>query len=143
MKKTSRKKPADGETDSTRLLRGLFQAFAKLAERAAEDRPLLRGLRIAHDPSAHRFVAAHAGSYVEFVFACPGDGVPPLGEVECRRMDTAGATETSTIARFRFKEDGSITESTVPELVDQKIDTAPAAWSLVAAVLWINLTAKV
>ncbi len=143
MRKTTRKKPADGATDTSPLLRGLFRSFAKLAERAAEDRPLLRGLRIAHDPAADRFVAAHAGSYVEFVLAIPGDCVPPLGEVECRSMDSAGATDVSTIARFRFKEDGIITESTVPELAGQRIDLAPAAWSVVAAVLWINLHSKV
>jgi len=141
MKKITRKKTA--ETGMSPVLRGLFRSFAKLAERAADDRPLLRGLRIAHDPAADRFVAAHAGSYVEFVLALPGDCVPPIGEVECRRMDSAGATETSTIARFRFNEEGIIMESTVPELAGQRIDLAPAAWSVVAAVLWTNLHAQV
>ncbi len=141
MKKITRKKPADVGTANSPVLRGLFASFAKLAERSAEGRPLLRGLRIAHDPSAVRFVAAHAGSYVEFVLAIPADCQPPLGEVNCRRMDSAGVTEASTIARFRFDEGGIITESTVPELAGQRIDLAPAAWSVVAAVLWINLHA--
>jgi hypothetical protein len=141
MKKTTRKKPSEDASGPTQLLRGLFKSFARLAERAAEDRPLLRGLRIAHDPAAHRFVAAHAGSYVEFVLADPGGGEPPRGEVECRRMDSSGATQAATIARFQFDTAGIITESTVPELAGQRIDQAPAAWSVVAAVLWINLHA--
>jgi hypothetical protein len=141
MKKVTRRKAAGSRTDMPPVLRALFRSFAKLAERAAEDRPLLRGLRIAHDPAAERFVAAHAGSYVEFVLAIPGDSAPPLGEVECRRMDTAGSTEASTIARFRFNEEGIIMESTVPELAGERIDLVPAAWSVVASVLWINLHA--
>jgi len=117
----------------------LFLAFAKLAERAADDRPLLRGLRIAHDAAAARFVSAHAGSYVEFLLGVPAECTPPRGEIECRRMGTGGVTEASTIARFRFGEDGVITESTVPELAGERIDQAPGACSVVAAVLWINL----
>jgi hypothetical protein len=140
-RKTTRKKPADGAAGASPVLQGLFRSFAKLAERAAENRPLLRGLRIAQDPAADRFVTAHAGSYVEFVLALPAGCVPPLGEVECRRMNTAGTTEAATIARFRFGEDGIIGDSTVPELAGQRIDQAPAAWSVVAAVLWSNLHA--
>jgi len=101
----------------------------------------LRGLRIASDPRADRFVVAHSSSYVEFVLAIPGDCVPPLGQIECRRMDSSGATQESTIARFRFNEAGIITESTVPELVGQDIALAATACSLVAAVLWVNLHA--
>jgi hypothetical protein len=141
MNKVKRRKAGDGGAGTSPVLRNLFRTFAKLAERAAEVRPLLRGLRIAHDPAADRFVAAHAGSYVEFVLAIPADCVPPLGEVECRRMDTSGATQASTIARFRFDEAGTILESTVPELAGERIDLVPAAWSVVAAVLWINLHA--
>jgi len=143
MKKVARKKSPDGATANPSALQRLFRSFSKLAERAAEARPLLRGLRIAHDPAADRFVAVHAGSWVEFVLTMPGDCVPPQGEVQCRRMNTAGATEASTIARFRFNEDGAITESTVPELVGEMVDQAPAAWSVVAAVLWSNLHAQV
>jgi hypothetical protein len=142
MKKISRKKAVDGGAGDFPVLRGLFRSFAKLAERAADDRPLLRGLRVAHDPGADRFVVAHAGSYVEFVLAIPGDCAPPLGEIECRRMDTSGATEKPTIARFRFNEAGVITESTVPELAGEKIDLAAAACSVVASVLWINMHAQ-
>ncbi|BAP90007.1 uncharacterized protein E1O_28760 [Burkholderiales bacterium GJ-E10] len=142
MKKVSRKKTGDSGTVISPVLRGLFRSFAKLAERAAENRPLLRGLRIAYDPGAERFVVAHAGSYVEFVLAIPGDCVPPLGEIECRPMSTAGATEESTIARFRFNEAGIITESTVPELAGQNIDVDAAAWSVVAAVCWLNMHAR-
>jgi hypothetical protein len=137
MKKLPRKKAADGGTGS--VLQVLFQSFSKLAERAAEGRPLFRGLRVAHDPSADRFVVVHASSWIEFVLTIPGDCVPPYGEVHCRRMNTSGATEVTPIARFRFNEDGVITESTVPELVSEKVDQAPAAWSVVAAVLWENL----
>ncbi len=139
MKNITQKKAVGGGTGIPPVLRGVFHSFAKLAERTAEGRPLLRGLRIANDPGAERFVAAHAGSYVEFVLAIPGECAPPLGEVECRRMDTAGATEVSTIARFRFNEGGIITESSVPEFSGQRIDLAPTSWSVVAAVLWLNL----
>jgi hypothetical protein len=140
MKKTTRKKAAD--TGVPPALSGLFRSFARLAERTADDRPLLRGLRIAHDPAACRFVAAHAGSYIEFVLAVPADCVPPVGEIECRRMNSSGATAESTIARFRFNEEGIIVESTVPELAGERIDQAPAACSVVAAVLWSNLHAS-
>ena len=141
MKKLTRKKA--GATAVPTALQGLFRSFSKLAERTAEARPLLRGLRIAYDPTADRFVVAHAGSFVEFVLTIPGDCVPPLGEVQCRRMDSSGSTETSTIARFRFNEEGVITESTVPEFVSERVDQIPAAWSVVAAVLWSNLHASV
>jgi len=57
-------------------------------------------------------------------------------------MSTAGATEESTIARFRFNEAGIITESTVPELAGQNIDVDAAAWSVVAAVCWLNMHAR-
>ncbi|TMH75596.1 MAG: hypothetical protein E6H52_09050 [Betaproteobacteria bacterium] len=141
MKKLPRKKAADGGTGIPSVLQVLFRSFSKLAERAAEGRPLFRGLRIAHDPGADRFVVVHAGSWIEFVLTIPGDCVPPHGEVQCRRMDTSGATELTPIARFRFNEVGVITESTVPELVSERVDQAPAAWSVVAAVLWGNLHA--
>jgi hypothetical protein len=141
MKKISRKKAADGPAGTSPMLQALFRTFATLAERTAENRPLLRGMRIAYDPRAARFVVAHAGSYVEFVLAVAADCVPPLGQIECRRMNTSGATEESTIARLRFDENGVITESTVPELAGQSIALADGAWSAVAAVLWINLHA--
>jgi len=143
MKKLTRKKGQDGGTAMPSVLQGLFRSFSKLAERTAEERPLLRGLRIAHDPKADRFVVVHAGSWVEFVLTIPGDCVPPHGEVQCRRMNTSGATEAATIARFRFNEEGVITESTVPEFVSERVDQIPAAWSVVAAVLWSNLHASV
>jgi hypothetical protein len=142
MKRISRKKVADAGANIPPVLRGLFRSFAKLAERAAEDRPLLRGLRVAYDSIAERFVVAHAGSYVEFVLAIPKDCLPPLGEIECRRMASAGTRDESTIARFRFDEGGILTESTVPEFAGQNIDLAATVWSVVAAVLWINLHAQ-
>lgn len=141
LKRAPRKKVADGATGMPTALQGLFRSFSRLAERAAEGKPLLRGLRIAHDPNAYRFVAVHANSRVEFLLAIPEHCAPPQGEVQCRRMDSSGRTEAATIARFRFTEDGSIAESTVPELVGGKVDQAPAAWSVVAAVLWGNLHA--
>jgi len=143
MKKTARKKVADDESGAASSLKVLFRSFSKLAEQAGEGRPLLRGLRVAHDPKADRFVVVHAGSRVEFVLRIRSDCVPPHAEVACRRMDTAGATEVSPIARFAFAEGGIITESTVPELVNERVDLAPGAWSVVAAVLWSNMHAQV
>jgi hypothetical protein len=120
-------------------LQGLFHAFARLAERAGEGRPQLRGLRVARDPSADRFVVVHLGARVEFLLVIQADGEPPKAAVECRRVDGAGVTETTLLARFCFNEAGVVTESTVPELVDERVDQSPAAWSIVAAVMWCAL----
>lgn len=138
MKKAVKRK-VEAEGGAASILRSLFRSFAKLAEQAGDGRPLLRGLRVAHDPTADRFVVVHSGSRVEFVLQIHGDDQPPYGEVECRRMDSAGATETETIASFRFNEAGVVTESTVAELVNEKIDLAPGAWSTVSAVIWSAL----
>ncbi len=142
MKRAARKKVEADATGAGAVLRSRFRSFAKLAERAGDGRPLLRGLRVAHDPKADRFVVVHSGSRVEFVLRLDGDDPPPYAEVECRRMDSAGATEETAIARLRFDEAGVVTQSTVPELVNECIDQAPGAWSIVAAVLWDALTAR-
>lgn len=138
MKKAVKKK-AETESGAASILRSLFRSFARLAEQAGDGRPLLRGLRVAHDPTADRFVVVHSGSRVEFVLQLHGDDQPPYAEVACRRMDAAGATEAETIAGFRFNESGVVTESTVAELVNEKIDLAPGAWSIVSAVIWSAL----
>jgi hypothetical protein len=117
-------------------MHGLFRSFAALAEQAADGRPQLRGLRVAHDPAADRFVVVHTGARVEFVLLIHGDSLPPYAEVECRRMNSSGATEETPIARFRFDDTGLVSESSVPELVGERIDQANGAWSIVAAVLW-------
>ena len=141
MKKAAKKK-GEGEGSGIRhVLRGLFQSFAKLAEQAAAGRAQLRGLRIAYDPKVDRFVVVHIGSRVEFVLLIYSDSPPPHAEVECRRMDSAGVTEKSTIARFRFNDAGIVSESTIPELVNEGIDQVPGAWSIVAAVMWSALLA--
>ena len=132
------KKKVDGQVAAgspASTLQGLFHSFARLAEKAGDGRPLLRGLRVARDPTADRFVVVHSGARVEFVLV-PSDSQPPEAAVECRRMDGGGATETATIAHFRFNETGVVSESSVPELVNERIDQSPAAWSIVAAVLW-------
>lgn len=141
MKKAVKRKVGADETGVRAVLCGHFRAFAKLAEQAGEGRPLLRGLRVAHDPTANRFVVVHGGSRVEFVLLLHDDSVPPCAEVECRRMDTAGATEQAPIAVFRFSDAGVVLQSTVAELVDEKITEAPGAWSVVAAVIWGALQA--
>ncbi len=41
-----------------------------------------------------------------------------------------------TIAGFRFNEAGIVSESTVPELVNERLDQKTGAWSIVAAVMW-------
>lgn len=136
MKRAVKKKVDADETGVLSILRSQFRTFAKLAERAAEGRPLLRGLRVAHDPSADRCVVVHGGSRIEFVLGLQGDAQPPCADVLCRRMDTAGATEQTPIARFRYDATGAVVESSVPELVGERIDQTPGAWSIVAAVIW-------
>lgn len=138
MKKAAKRKISTDEGGVLSVMRGAFRSFAKLAEQAADGRPLLRGLRVAHDPTADRFVVVHGGSRVEFVLV-PSDSQPPYADVECRRMDSAGVTESSTIASFRFNETGVVSQSTIPELVNEKIDQAPGAWSILAAIIWSAL----
>lgn len=116
-----------------------FRSFSQLAERAGEGRPLLRGLRVARDPKADRFVVVHAGARVEFAVVPAPEADPTLACVECRGIDTAGRAEANPLARFSFGEDGIIAQSTIPELANVAIDQVPAAWSVVAAVLWQNM----
>jgi hypothetical protein len=134
-KKTAKKNVATKESGATSVLRSLFRSFAKQAEQAGDGRPLLRGLRVAQDPTADRIVIVHGGSRVEFVLV-QGAGEPPHAEVECRRMDTMGATEATPIANFRFDETGNVSRSSVPELVNENISQPNGAWSIVGAVIW-------
>jgi hypothetical protein len=136
MKKVAKRKAEADETGVRSVLRGLFRSFTKLVEAAGGGRPLLRGLRVAHDPKVDRFVVVHGGSRIEFVLVLHGDDQPPCAEIECRRMDSAGATEETPIARFRFGDTGVVVESTVPELLNERIDQESGAWSIVAAVIW-------
>ena len=119
-------------------MRSLFRSFARLAEQAGDGRPLLRGLRVAQDPTADRIVVVHGGSRVEFILV-PGTGDPPHAVVECRRMDSVGATEATPIARFSFDETGNVSQSSVPELVNENISETNGAWSIVSAVIWIAM----
>jgi len=122
-------------------LKSLFHTFEKLAEQAGDGRPLLRGLRVARDPAANRFVVVHAGARVEFLLIPADPATPACARVECRSMDTAGVCAGTPIARFAYDEAGIITESSVPELVSERLDLSSGAWSVVAAVLWGNLNA--
>lgn len=135
MKKATKKKVEREESGTTSVLRSLFRSFAKLAEQAGDGRPLLRGLRVAQDPTADRIVVVHGGSRVEFILV-RGAGDPPYADVECRRMDSMGATEATPIASFRFDETGNVSQSSVPELVNENISQANGAWSIVSAVIW-------
>jgi hypothetical protein len=141
MKKAAKKKADIDETGVLALMRGVFRAFSKLAEQAGEGRPLLRGLRIAHDPKVDRFVVVHSGSRIEFLLVLHGEGRPPFAEIECRRMDSAGVTEAASMARFRFDQSGVVSESSVAELAGERIDQATGAWQIVAAVIWDALQA--
>jgi hypothetical protein len=135
VKKAAKKKiEADG-SGTPPVLRSLFRAFAKLAEQAGDGRPLLRGLRVAHDPTADRIVIVHGGERVEFLFV-PGSGIPPYADVVCRRMDAMGVTEATPIASFRFDETGRVSQSSVSELMNENISQANGAWSIVSAVIW-------
>ena len=77
----------------------------------------------------------HGGSRVEFVLIL-GAGDSPYADVECRRMDSTGATEATPIASFQFNETGNVSQSSVPELVNENISQANGAWSIVGAVVW-------
>jgi hypothetical protein len=135
MKKATKKKIETEGSGTLSIMRSLFRSFAKLAEQAGDGRPLLRGLRVAQDPIADRIVIVHGGSRVEFILV-PGTGDPPHADVECRRMDSIGATEATPIASFRFNETGTVLQSSVPELVNENIAQANGAWSIVGAVIW-------
>jgi len=135
MRKTAKKKVEAEESGTPSVMRSLFRSFAKLAEQAGGGRPLLRGLRVAQDPKADRIVIVHGGSRVEFVLV-PGIGDAPHADVECRRMDSMGATEAAPIATLRFDETGLVLQSSVPELVNENIADANGAWSIVGAVIW-------
>lgn len=143
MKRVAKKKVESAGSGAESVLRSLFRSFAMLTEQAAEGRPQLRGLRVAHDPKGDRFVAVHLGVRVEFVLRVDSDSVPPQAEVECRPINSAGAAAETTIARFRFNETGIVSEATVPELVNERLDQKNGAWSIVAAVLWNALQAQV
>ena len=133
MKKSAKKQvEAGGGTSS--VMRGLFRSFAKLAEQAGDGRPLLRGLRVAQDPTADRIVIVHGGTRVEFVLVPGADTLHAV--VECRRMDSAGATEATPIASFRFDEAGVVSQSSVPELSNENVTQPAGAWSIVGAVIW-------
>ena len=136
MKKPAKRKIDDDPTGPAAVMRSHFHAFSKLAEQTAGARPLLRGLRVAFDPKADRIVAVHGATRVEFVLHLHADSQPPHAEIECRRINAVGQTEEATTARFRFDLTGVISESTVPDLVSQRIDQSPGAWSVVAAVIW-------
>jgi hypothetical protein len=135
MKKAAKKKVEPEGSGTLSVMRSLFRSFAKLAEQAGDGRPLLRGLRVAQDPTADRIVVVHGGSRVEFILVRDA-GDPPYADVECRRMDSIGATEAMPIASFRFNETGNVLQSSVPELVNENISQANGAWSIVSAVIW-------
>ncbi len=135
MKKAAKKKVEPEASGTSSVKRSVFRSFAKLAEQAGDGRPLLRGLRVAQDPTADRIVIVHGGSRVEFVLIL-GAGDSPYADVECRRMDSTGATEATPIASFQFNETGNVSQSSVPELVNENISQANGAWSIVGAVVW-------
>lgn len=140
MKKVVKKK-TQGQDSAATPMRALFHAFTRLAEGAGEGRPQLRGLRVARDPIADRFVVVHLNARVEFVLVIHA-GEPAAAEIECRRIDGAGVTDPATLARFRFDANGVVLESTDAEFVNERIDQSPAAWSIVAAVMWSAMMAQ-
>jgi hypothetical protein len=124
VKKAAKKKPEAQGSGTSSVMRSLFRSFAKLAEQAGDGRPLLKGLRVAQDPTADRIVIVH------------GAGNSTYADVECRRMDSIGATEAMPIAKFSFDETGKVSEASVPELVNENISETNGAWSIVSAVIW-------
>lgn len=138
MKKAAKKKVQTQGGGTSSVLRSLFRSFARLAEQAGDGRPLLRGLRVAQDPTADRIVIVHGGSRIEFVLV-PGAADAANALVECRRMDTVGATEATPIASFNFDESGVVSQSSVPELSSENVAEPNGAWSIVGAVIWIAM----
>ena len=67
VKKAAKKKVEPDKSGTSSVMRSVFRSFAKLAEQAGDGRPLLRGLRVAQDPTADRIVIVHGGSRIEFV----------------------------------------------------------------------------
>jgi hypothetical protein len=133
MKKAVKKKSESAAQGSARVI---FRTFTDLAEKVAAGRPLMRGARVGRDPAADRFVVVHAGSQIEFVLLLAGEQETARAEVECRRIDSSGASGSSAIARFAFDPKGVIVESSVPELMATRIDDKEGAWSVVASVMW-------
>lgn len=135
MKKAAKKK-ADSDLGSKSELRSVFRSFAQLAGQAGEGRPLLRGLRVAHDPTTERIVVVHSGARVEFLMVLPPESSPAHADVECRRVGGTGTTEATPIATFQFDQAGNVLQSTVPELTGEKVTDSNGAWSIVSAVIW-------
>jgi hypothetical protein len=135
VKKAPKKGVKTQANGTSSVLRSLFRSFAKLAEQAGDGRPLLRGLRVAQDPTADRIVIVHGGSRVEFVLV-PDSVEPTYADVQCRRIDSIGTTEAMPIASFRFNESGNVSQSSVPELVNENISEANGAWSIVSSAIW-------
>lgn len=140
MKKAAKKK-VESDAGSKSVLRSVFRSFAKLAAQAGEGRPLLKGLRVAHDPTTERIVVVHSGARVEFLMLLPSESSPTHAIVECRRIGGTGATETSPIASFQYDEAGKVSQSTVPELIGENVTDSNGAWSIVWAVIWNALHA--
>ena len=138
MKKVAKKK-TESDAGSKSVLRSVFRSFARMAEQAGEGRPLLKGLRVAHDPTTERFVVVHSGVRVEFLMILPPESKPTHANVECRRIGGTGATESSPIGAFQFDETGNVSESTVPELIGENLTESNGAWSIVWAVVWTAL----
>lgn len=134
MKKAAKKKVEAGGSGASSVLRSVFRSFAKLAEQAGDGRPLLRGIRVAQDPTADRIVIVHGDARIEFVLVPVVDTA--CADVECRRMNSAGATESAPFASFRFDETGNVSQSSVPELLNENVTQANGAWSIVGAVVW-------
>lgn len=92
-------------------------------------------MRVALDPVADRIVIVHGGTRAEFVLV-RGAIDATHADVECRRIDSRGASEALPIAGFRFNECGTVLQSSVPELIDANIAEADGAWSIVGTVVW-------
>ena len=78
MKRVSKRKVESEGSGVESVMRSLFRSFAMLIEQAADGRPQLRGLRVAHDPKGDRFVAVHLGARVEFVLRIDIDSLPRM-----------------------------------------------------------------
>ena len=115
-------------------MRSVFRSFAKLAEQRANDDRFFVGCELPRTPlptgSSLCMAGRASNSFSSWApaLAVRGRRVPANG--------STGATEATPIASFQFNETGNVSQSSVPELVNENISQANGAWSIVGAVVW-------
>ena len=83
MKRIAKKKVESEGGGFESVMRSLFRSFAMLIEQAADGRPQLRGLRVAHDPKGT--VSSQCTSVRELSLSCASTATA------CPRRQTSNA----------------------------------------------------